>query len=180
VNAVRTTAAGLKEVTAKAANPSKRAKNILATARVSQRSALLKKRRDSAAETAATPSVAEEDAPEVLRGTEGATALDISLTVSSPPPPPPPLDITHDCDCTTECDSDDEKDYHNECIENGVRLNTRDPAWERVFPCRRDRCRFCKKPCKTTDDMGQCEECKPITIFELVKKYAPRWRYPTD
>ena len=112
----------------------------------------------------------------VLRGAEGATALNISLTSSSPPPPPT-LELTQDCDCTTECDSDDETDYHNVLLENGVRLSTRDPSWERVFPCLKGLCRFCRQHCKP-DDMGQCVTCKPITIFQLVKKFGPRWRYP--
>ena len=71
------------------------------------------------------------------------------------------------------CDSDNESDYHNEFLENGVRLSTRDPSWERVFPCLKDRCRFCRQQC-TPDDMGQCSTCKPITVFQLVKKFGPR------
>ena len=140
----------------------------------------------------ATPGAEEVATPEHLRGSEGEKALNISL-VSSPPPPTPPLDltktsdhateseceVTRECDCTTECDTDDEADYHNKLFENRVRLNTRDPHWGRVFPCRKGRCRFCSQPC-TPDDVGQCAACEPMTIFQAVKKYAPRWRYPTN
>jgi hypothetical protein len=176
VNAVVSTAAGLKELTSTVANPSKRAKNSLAATRASQRAALLKKRREVAAEKTAATSDAEETAPEDLRGTEGARALNISLS-SSPPPPQPNLELTGVCDCSSECTSDGEEDFHNDLIEDGVRLNTSDPHWESVFPCKSGRCRFCRTPC-TPDDLGQCEVCRPQSIFQAVKKYAPRWRYP--
>jgi hypothetical protein len=32
----------------------------------------------------------------------------------------------------------------------------------------------------TLDTDGDCTDCKELTVFTLVKKYAPRWRYPNN
>jgi len=180
VRALAPTAAGPK-VRAMALNPSKRAKNTLAASRVSQRAALLKKKREAAVEElpVSTPPDAEEPAPEALRGAEDARANDSSLLSSPPTPhPPPPLELTQVCDCDSLCDSSDDKaDFHNVLLVDGVGLNTRDPPWQRVFPKYRGRCRFCDSKCEP-DDVGQCRTCEPKSIFQLVKQHAPLWRYP--
>ena len=145
----------------------------------------------------ASPADEDEAAPELLRGKEGEPRLDstleISLDVSSPPPPPPstppcppsPSSSHEPCDCTTPCT---EKDYHDETWDDGVRLNTFEPPWATVFPhhkCLR-RCRFCKEPLPEDDsdtgkeDQEECQDCKDLSVFCLVKKFAPRWRYPTN
>ena len=179
MNAVETAAAGVKERTATPAELVKRAKNTLAASRVSQRAALLTKKRAAAAvKIASTPDAAEETAPETLRGAEGATALDISLD-TSPPPPPSPLDLTAEntCDCTSDC----EADFHEELWEDGVRLNTREPDWESVFPRISGQCCFCKRqmPDSKLGAVGECRKCAKLSTFQCVKKYAPRWRYPS-
>ena len=174
VKAVGSTAAGLKESKTMAANPSIRVKKTLAASRASQRATILKKRREVAAAgpTATTPSDAEETAPEVLRGTEGTRALNISLE-SSTPLSPPPLDLTRVCGCESDC----EDDFHEELIEKGVRLNTSDPHWETVFTRVRGMCRFCHVECTPTG-VGECQNCAGLSIFQCVKKFAPRWYYP--
>jgi hypothetical protein len=183
VNAAKPAAAGLKALTASVANPSTRAKRTVEASRVSQRAALLKKKRAAAAaDAAAGTAVDEMAAPEVLRGTEGETDLDLSIVtslVSSPPPPPPPLDLTNgqQCDCSFDC----EDDFHDELWEDGVRLNTLDPPWQRIFYECPGYCRFCKEPMdeREDDDIGECLKCEQLSTFECVKKFAPRWRYPT-
>jgi hypothetical protein len=197
-------AAGIKGRAAKSVHPKKVAKTALAASRVSQRSAILSKKRAAAASLPATSADDYEAAPELLRGREGETRLDstleISLAASSPPPPPPvsplssssppssPLSYHNPCDCPTPCK---ERDFHDETWERGVRLNTRDPHWERVFPHFRSlrRCRFCKEPLPSGSDSGddsgddsndKCQDCEELTVFCLVKKFAPRWRYPTS
>ena len=60
--------------------------------------------------------------------------------------------------------------------EDGRRLNTCRPSWERVrylFRSREGSCRFCKKklpPDQESDDEG--EECDELSTFQLVKKYV--------
>ena len=73
-----------------------------------------------------------------------------------------------------------------------MRLNTLKPPWEKVFPHYQAlrRCRFCKEPLPDEDDdtgsdsgddsKDECQDCKELSVFCLVKKYAPRWRYPTN
>jgi len=80
-----------------------------------------------------------------------------------------------DCDCTGDC----EDDFHDEVWEDGYRLNTCNPSWERVFPSLRGRCRFCRKNLPTgPESEDECEDCDELSTFQLVKKYAHRWRYP--
>jgi len=113
-----------------------------------------------------------------------------------PPPvsPPPPLDVTD----TSEVGrgnvsvSDDptqpasaltsEPDYNEELWENGICLNTRRPPWQGVFPPRGPKfCRFCEgvpMPNQDPDDKDfVCADCNNLSTFQLVVKYAPRWRY---
>jgi hypothetical protein len=211
VKAATKAAAGVKGRSATSAHPKKAAKTALAASRVSQRSAILSKKKAAAAATnvPASPADDGETAPELLRGKEGESRLDstleISLAVSPPPPPSPslppsssspsppspssPLSYHNPCDCETPCT---EKDYHDETWEDGVRLNTLEPPWARVFPHYRalSRCRFCKEPLPDEDDdtggdsgddsNGECQDCKELSVLCLVKKYAPRWRYPTN
>ena len=223
VKVVDPTTAGKKGRKTTLAHPTKVAKTTLAASRMSQRAALLSKRRAAAAvaETPApSPSSGAEDSrapPEVLRGTDGVTrlnsSLEISLTASPPPllltppspssttapPTPPPWSPHNACDCLTPCT---EKDFHDEKWADGVRLNTLDPHWEKVFPHFRGlkRCRFCKEPLPELEDSGGdsygdngdsnngddnngsggCSDCKSLTVFALVQKFAPRWRYPNS
>ena len=136
------------------------------------------------------------------------STLEISLAVSSPPQLPPssppsslsplppspslspPSTYHNPCDCPTPCS---EEDFHDETWEEGVRLNTFKPPWENVFPHVPSlrRCRFCKEPLpnggggkdngdddRDSDSNEECQDCKDLSVFCLVKKYAPRWRYP--
>ena len=207
VNAANRAAAGSKARKATAAHPKKIAKSTLAASRVSQRSALLSKKRAAAATNVPAASADEDEAvPELLRGSKGKArlnSLEISLAASPPPPPspsppssptsppPPPLSPHNPCDCASPCK---EKDYHDVEVEDGKRLSTRDPPWERVFPFYKSlrRCRFCKEPLPERDEEevgekngdngydtdGDCTDCKELTTFTLIKKFAPRWRYP--
>ena len=205
--AAATATAGQKRLKAPQANPKKGAKTALAASRVSQRAALLSKKRAAAAAVEVpavtpTPTAAdqEEAAPEVLRETEGETghnvSFNISLVASPPPqqvsppslpPPSPPPPKLKNCDCSISC----EEDFHDEMWEDGVRLNTLKPGWDRVFPRFRSlrRCRFCKEPLaergddgddEGSDSEGECPDCHKLSTFTLVKKFAPRWRYPKN
>ena len=171
----------MKSCTATAANPSKRAKRTLEASRVTRRASLGRQKR--AASAASTKKAEEEAAPEVLRGTEGETALNISSDMSlatSPPQPPPTLDLTNpsvkQCDCSFDCEDD------FQLWEDGVRLNTLKPPWQRVFYVMPGCCRFCRKPMekREDDDIGECLECEQLSEFECVKKFAPRWCCPRD
>ena len=179
--AVRTAemaAAGQRGPKATRPDPKKAAKSTLAASRVSQRAALLSKKRvaEAAKLPATSPSAADEDEapPEVMRATPGDSSLlplDISLDAS--PPSPPPLELTRVCGCESDC----EDDFHEELIDKGVRLNTTDPHWEEVFTRARGMCRFCHVECKPTG-VGECPNCAELSIFQCVKKFAPRWFYP--
>jgi len=91
----------------------------------------------------------EEDAgatPESLQGIDGIKALDLSLGSPSPPPPPLLLPLTPEAvhDAAGDSDSSEsgiahrtdetEEDFHEDLWEDGHRLNTQEPSWERVFP----------------------------------------------
>ena len=208
VKTAKSAAAGARGSKARGTHPVKRAKSTLASSRVSQRAALLTKKRALTTAETETPlpfnTVEEESAPEVLRGTDGETALDISLDLSSPTPPPsrPPLSpleekensyggnreseegaaatpsspppLPKNCNCTTVC----EEDFHNEKWEDGLRLNTCRPSWKSVFFKKKGKCRFCKEDLPPgQDDEDECNACEDLSTFELVLKYAPRWRY---
>ena len=67
-----------------------------------------------------------------------------------------------DCDCISSC----EEDFHEK--------ESCRPSWERVFPKREGKCRFCAvslPPDQETD--GECDECEDLSTFVLVKKHAP-------
>jgi hypothetical protein len=98
----------------------KRVKNTLAASRVSQRAAILSKKRTASAVPATSPNqVFEEDAPELLREKDGGAGLDQSLDLSSTPPPPPRPPLTpstpspraKSCDCTEDCVEDGFHDF---------------------------------------------------------------------
>ena len=208
--AVKATA-GKRGAKAASAHPKKVAKVALAASRVSQRAALLAKKRSAAESPAASPSPSaadeEEAAPEILRGIEGETGLnstaEISLVASPPPPSSPPSPappspsplaaspspqsyspaatnrrkkcdcVDRNCaDCTVEC----ENDYYDERIVDGRRFSTQNPDWAAVFPIRKGLCRFCEKDLPEEDDEN-CRKCFKKTIFQLVLKFGPRWRY---
>jgi hypothetical protein len=149
--------------------------------------------------TATSESNEEDDAPEVLRGTDEEKALNISLDSSSLSPqlPPfltPPPAATSSTGESSDTDDDSgieyrtsitESDFKQEKWENGHRLNTQDPSWERVFPCiGAKHCRFCKKkPMAEPVVEGypqeyECESCFKLSTFQLVLKFAPRYKYP--
>ena len=71
-------------------------------------------------------------------------------------------------------------DFDEEEWEDGRRLNTCNPPWTSVFPVRSKRCRFCRRLPPEPDGDGDCVECDKYTTFQLVKKYAPRSRYPKE
>ena len=200
VKVAATATAGSRKQKALAA-PRKRAKEALVASRVSQRTALLTKKRAAAmaATTASPPSdaVDEDAAPEVLRGADGARALNISLESAPPSPPPvlsPPFtptpatpttpstppapsagELPKKCDCV-ECTVECEEDYFEEKIEDGRILNKKN--WWRVFPKSKDVCRFCKETLPDDkDDSDDCDDCLKMTVFQLVLKYAPRYWY---
>jgi len=95
---------------------------------------------------------------------------------ASPPlllSPPPKV---KECDCTSDCE---EEDFHTEEWEDGCRLNTIKPPWVTVFPKRRGKCRFCMVLLPLSQEgKGECDDCVDLSTFQLVKKHAPRWRYP--
>jgi len=193
-------AASSRQPKAKGMHPVKCAKNTLAASRVSQRAAILSKKRAATAVTATPPPmnpVVEEDAPELLRGSDGVAGLDLSLDLSSTPPPPPrppmsppagegddsilkeseegaptpstPPPMAKFCDCTSDCEEDD---FHNEEVIDGRRLNTIKPPWVAVFPKRGDLCRFCRKMLPYGNlEKEECEE--PFSRFPgiLTQKY---------
>ena len=189
-------------------HPTKRAKTTLAASRVSQRAAQLSKRRAEAAAVTSAPAPPESDeedaAPEVLRGTDEETALNISLGSYSPTPPSPPsltplpaLPPAVNCNTSGNSDTDDdssieyrtsitEADFKHEKWEDGRRLNTQDPSWEQVFRCIGAKyCRFCRKkpmPDPVVEGSGEyeCENCFKLSTFQLVLKYAPKYRYPEN
>ena len=204
VNDELSPSAGPKGPKASGLHPKKRAKTTLAASRVSQRAALLSKKRTAAATSApaTSDSDGEDAAPELLRGTDGERAFNISL-VSSPPPPPSPPSLTPppltlplgDTGNSSEgSDTDDsgiehrtsitEPDFKHEKWVEGHRLNTQDPSWEKVFPCMGPNyCRFCdKKPMAEPVVEGtreyECENCFKMSTFQLVLKFAPRYKYP--
>ena len=183
-------------------HPRKVAKATLAATRVSQRAALLSKRRAAVAGAtteipAATPSAADEmeATPEVLRGTEGGArlkSLDISLDASTPPMPhlppsspvadPPPIAKSCCCtdpeECTVECEADYLEVMYEEASHGGrYRLSTQKPVWTWVFPIRKGCCRFCKTPLTDKDADLNCYECGNISVFQLIVKYAARFYY---
>jgi len=76
-----------------------------------------------------------------------------------------------------------ELDSHEELWEDGHRLNIWNPPWISVFyPRGPHHCRFCKeKPMPNDaeeDNNFVCKDCDELSTFQLVVKYAPRWRYP--
>jgi len=73
-----------------------------------------------------------------------------------------------------------DNDFDEEEWEDGRRLNTCDPPWPSVFPVNNKRCRFCRRLPPEPDGDGECVECDKYTTFQLVKKYAPRLRYPKE
>ena len=83
-----------------------------------------------------------------------------------------------------ETDESFDDDFENEEWEDGRRLNTRKPPWDEVFPANRKMCRFCRKwppePDSDGDGDGDCADCSKYTTFQLVKRFAPRWRYPKE
>ena len=115
---------------------------------------------------------------------------------SPPPPPPSPLDpIVTEASVAdgSSLDSTVEKagvptppllepDFHEELWEDGHCLNTRNPPWKSVFYPRGPLCcRFCKGEPMPNDDENDddfvCKDCNDLSTFQLVVKYAPRWRY---
>jgi len=122
-----------------------------------------------------------------LRGTDKETVLNISLDSSSPLPLLPPF-LTPPPAATgstwESSDTDDnsgieyrtsitESDFKQEKWENGHRLNTQDPSWERVFPCiGAEHCHFCKKkPMAEPVVEGypqEYESCFKLSTFQLV------------
>ena len=116
--------------------------------------------------------------------------------LSPPPPsPPPPLDTIGDTSAA-EGDSLDrtveeagfptplplEPDSHKELWEDGRRLNIWNPPWKSIFYPRCPlHCRFCQGEPMPNDDENDddfvCKDCNDLSTFQLVVKYAPRWRY---
>jgi len=102
---------------------------------------------------------------------------------SPPPTPPPPHIRDGDGDWTAteeKTESSFDEDYEDEEWEDGRRLNTRNPPWDKVFPAYSMRCRFCRKLPPEPGGDGDCLECSEFTTFQLVKRFAPRWRYPKE
>jgi hypothetical protein len=101
-------------------------------------------------------------------------------------PPPPSLHIRdEDGDKMATADAEPtnssfDDDFEDEEWEDGRRLNTRNPPWDEVFPAYSKRCRFCRKRPPEPGGDGDCLECGEHSTFQLIKKYAPRWRYPKE
>jgi hypothetical protein len=192
VKAVPPTAAGNKRQKAKGPNPTKRAKSILVASRTSQRAAILSKKRAAATNDKEKAGAT----PESLRGIDGIKALDLSLGSPSPPPPPLLLPLTPEAvhDAAGDSDSSEsgiahrtdetEEDFHQDVWEDGHRLNTQEPSWERVFPFAGvGSCRFCHRksmPDPVVDDTREyeCEDCFKLTTLQLIVKHASRSKYP--
>ena len=140
--------------------------------------------------------------PEQNRGGEGGKTADCEANISVdeaqerveepvllPPQSPQLLDLPCDSpapegeeiaslDQTLEEGFD--ADFDEEVWEDGRRLNTCNPPWTSVFPVNSKRCRFCRRLPPEPDGDGDCLECDKYTTFQLVKKYAPRSRYPKE
>jgi len=158
----------------------KRAKAALAASRASQRAAALAKRRGAAASQLSDTS----QSPEKLRESGGDITLNITdaegadgVGPSLDQTPEDIIDPTQQASAVTS-----EPDYNEELWENGICLNTRRPPWQGVFPPRGPKfCRFCEgvpMPNQDPDDKDfVCVDCNKLSTFQLVVKYAPRWRY---
>ena len=73
-----------------------------------------------------------------------------------------------------------DEDFEEEEGEDGRRLNTHSPPWDKVFPQHSKKCRLCWKLPPEPGGDGDCLECDKYSTFQLVKKFVPRWRYPEE